>query len=275
MSNMNDRISLVHSESERINHYFQTLSAAQWSTQSACDSWENHDVVAHLCMAVDMFVDNVGRGVAGDPSAPEGAPAPGPDALAARMAANAQRAVATRESLADGLLPHFAVQCQRFDEVLAGLSPEDWDKPCYHPARVISIGTFVDLRLTEMAVHEWDIRSRIEPDAHLPAQVLPPVFDLLQTFVVGRLFRPGAGITSPTTFRFDLSGGLDQSYDIVVGDGDPRMVPAGSGTAEVTFACDAGTFVLVAYGRLTLQEALADGRISAEGDPELVAAFAG
>ena len=76
MSNMEERISLARTESERLGQYFQTLTAEQWSTQSACDAWENHDVVAHLCMAVDMFVVNVGRGVAGDSSPPEGAPAP-------------------------------------------------------------------------------------------------------------------------------------------------------------------------------------------------------
>jgi uncharacterized protein (TIGR03083 family) len=273
MSNMEERISLARTESERLGQYFQTLTAEQWSTQSACDAWENHDVVAHLCMAVDMFVVNVGRGVAGDSSPPEGAPAPSLEALAARMADNAQRAVATRESLADGLLPHFAAQCQRFDEQLRGLSPEDWGKPCYHPAMVIPVSGFVDLRITEMAVHEWDIRSRIEPVAHLPAQVLPPVFDLLPAFVVGRFYRPGSGIASPTTFRFNLTGPFNRSYDMTVGGGEVQMAPAASDTAAVTLGCDAETFALVAYGRLGLAEMITAGRVSAAGDPALVAAF--
>ena len=274
MSNMEERISLDRTEAERLNQYFQTLTAEQWSTQSACDAWENRDVVAHLCMAVDNFVQNVGRGVAGDSSPPEGAPAPGPDALEARMAANAQRAVATRESLGDSLLPHFAAQCQRFDELLRGLSPDDWGKLCYHPAMPIPISSLVDLRITEMAVHEWDIRSRIEMVAHLPAQVYPAVFDLLPAFVVGRLYRPGSSIASPTTFRFNLSGHLEGSYDITVGGGDVQMALAGSGTAAVILTCDAETFALVAYGRLNLEETIADGRVYAEGDPALVAAFA-
>ena len=274
MSNMTDRIALVRSEAERIGQYFQTLSPDQWAIQSACDAWENHDVVAHLCMAVDMFNDNLGRGVRGDSAAPEGAPPPGPEVLAARMVANAQRAVNTRKELGVGLLPHFAAQCGRFNELLDGLQPEDWAKLCYHPARVISVASFVDLRLTEMVVHEWDIRSRIEPSASLPANVMPAVLDLLPTFVVGRLYAPGQSITSPATFRFNLTGGVAGSFAITVGDGEPSMGPAGSGPAAGTFGCDAGTFALVVYGRIGLHEAIQSGQVTVEGDQALIEQFA-
>ena len=274
MSTMTDRIALVQSESERLSQYFQTLSADQWSTQSACDAWENHDVVAHLCMAIDLFSANISRGAQGDSAPPEGAPPAGPDALAARMAANAQRAVATRQELGDQLLPHFASQCGRLAEALSGLSPEDWDKPCYHPAAIISVGAYVDLRLTEMAVHEWDIRSRIQPSAQVSSDALPAVFDLLPKFVVGRLYRPGQSITETTVFRFNLTGLVAGAYDITVGDGATRMAAAGAEPAAVTVGCDAETFALLAYGRLGLHEAISSGQISADGDQSLIDQFA-
>ena len=274
MSTMTDRIALVRSEGERLGDYFQTLSAEQWSTQSACDAWENHDVVAHLCMAVDLFSSNIGRAVGGDSSPPEGAPPAGPEALAARMAANAHRAVSTRQELGAGLLPHFASQCERLGEALSELKPEDWDKPCYHPAAVISVGTYVDLRLTEMAVHEWDIRSGIEPSPEVAPDVLPAVFDLLPKFVVGRLYRPGESINGATSFRFNVTGAVSGSFDITVGEGDPRIRPAGDGPAAATFGCDASTFALVVYGRIGLPEAIGSGQVTADGDPALIAAFA-
>ncbi len=274
MSTMTDRIALVQSESERLSQYFQTLTAEQWSTQSACDAWENHDVVAHLCMAIDLFSANIARAVEGDAEPPEGSPPSGPEALAARMVANAQRAVATRQELGSQLLPHFAAQCGRLDEVLSGLNAEDWDKPCYHPAAVISVGTYVDLRITELVVHEWDIRSRIEPSAHVSANALPAVLDLLPGFVVGRLYRPGQSIAGPAVFRFNVTGTLAGAYDITVGDGATRMGPAGTEAAAATFACDAETLALLAYGRLGLHEAIASGKISAEGDQNLIDQFA-
>jgi hypothetical protein len=42
----------------------------------------------------------------------------------------------------------------------------------------------------------------------------------------------------------------------------------------VTFGCDAHTFGLLVYGRLGIEEGVADRRITAEGDRELVAKFA-
>jgi hypothetical protein len=47
----------------------------------------------------------------------------------------------------------------------------------------------------------------------------------------------------------------------------------GKTPADVTFRCDGETFVLLMYGRLRAQEAVSQGRITFEGDAELVAAF--
>jgi hypothetical protein len=46
------------------------------------------------------------------------------------------------------------------------------------------------------------------------------------------------------------------------------------GGADVIFRGEAETVVLVLYGRLTLEAAIAVGRLRTEGEPGLVAAFA-
>ena len=43
--------------------------------------------------------------------------------------------------------------------------------------------------------------------------------------------------------------------------------------AHVTFQCDGETFVFLMYGRIGPEAAMANGRISYEGDEELVSAF--
>ena len=43
--------------------------------------------------------------------------------------------------------------------------------------------------------------------------------------------------------------------------------------ADVTFTCSGSTFALLAYGRFTVDEALAAGNITVEGDRELAAQF--
>ena len=270
MTTAEDRAALVSSESARLLEYFKSLSPTDWQTQSACDAWSNADVVAHLIMAVDNFSGNIERGVRGDSSSPDGLPPQDTD-MAARMAANATRAVAMRESLGDSLVDAFAQNCERLDTLLAGMGPDDWEKPCYHAAAILTVSRYLNLRLTEMVVHEWDIRSRLEPSAKVPDDVVPAVLELLPGFVVGRLFQPGANIASASRFRFNLTDG--GNYDIVAGGGELRMEGSTGDAADVTFICDASTFSLLAYGRFSVEEAVAAGSITIEGDRELAAQF--
>ncbi len=262
---------LVRSESARLLQYFQGLSPTEWETQSACDAWTNADVVAHMVMAVDMFSMNIERGAGGDSSPPEGMGPPQETDLAARMAANATRAVAVRETLGDSLVESFGENCQRLGTLLDRMQPEDWDKPCYHPAAMLTVSRYMNLRLAEMSVHEWDIRSRLESSAKLPDRVVPAVIDLLPGFVVGRLFQPGGNIAQASRFRFQISGG--GTHDIVAGGGELRMEPSTDDDADVTFRCSGSTLALLAYGRFTAEEAMAQGDITAEGDLALAAQF--
>ncbi len=273
MGIVEDRVSLIRTESRRMGRYFATLSSEDLKRQSACQGWNNADVIAHLSMAIDRLTPNIERGLRGDSTPPDGLAPAGTADLAALMVANAQGTIVYRESLGDELVATFESQCDRLDQLLASLGPQDWDKPCYHPAAMISVARYVDLRLTEMVVHEWDIRSVLEPSAHLPQEGLPANIDLLPGFVVGRFYQPGSTITEPTRFRFALTGPVQGGYDIVTGDGKARMEPAGSNKAAVAFGCDGETFVLLIYGRISLDDALSSGRVSADGDRELVAKF--
>ena len=271
MATSEELAALARSESERLLEYFKGLSPADWETQSACDAWNNADVVAHMVMAVEMFSGNIERGVNGDSSPPEGMGPPQETDLAARMAANATRAVAVRESLGDTLVEAFGQSCERLGALLDRMGPEDWSKQCYHAAAYLSIRQYLILRLAEMSVHEWDIRSRLEESAKLPDEVAAAVVELLPGFVVGRLFQPGASIAQASRFRFDLTA--DGSYDIVAGGGELRMEPGTGDAADVTFKCDSSTFALLTYGRFSVEEAVAAGDITVEGDRELAAQF--
>ena len=271
MATSEELAALVSSESARLLEYFKGLTPSDWEAQSACDAWNSADVVAHMTMAVDMFSANIERGANGDSSPPEGMGPPEEFDLSGRMAANASRAVAMRESLGDTLVEAFAQNCDRLDALLGRMGPSDWDKQCYHPAAYLSVRRYLILRLAEMTVHEWDIRSRLEGSAKLPDDVTPALMELLPGFVVGRFFLPGSDIATPSRFRFSLTDG--GSHDIVAGGGDLRMEASGGDAADVTFTCSASTFALLAYGRFTLEEAVAAGDITIEGDRALAAQF--
>lgn len=274
MVSVAEKARLVKTESARIGEYLRTLSTTAWSTQSACDSWQVQDVVAHLTGAVDMFGPNITRGAAGDASPPEGFPPAGQGDMSARLAANAQRAINFRESLGGDVLKTFNDRRVQFDDVLSQLKEPDRDKPCYHPAGTISVETYLNLRITELIVHEWDMRSRLEPAAVLSPEGLPAIIEMFPVFVVGRLFNPGSRLSITVRFRFELSGPVSGSHDIVAGRGEKAvMEPAGEENPQVTFSCDTQTFVLLAYGRITLKEAVAARQITVSGDNALAAKF--
>ncbi len=268
-----DPIALVRSESLRLVQYFESLTPADLTRQSACAAWNNADVIAHLSMGADNYYGNIERGVRGDSLAPEGSMPAGEEDLETRMESNAQRMIAHRENLGTRLVATFSSQCERLDQLLAGLGPKDLDKSCYHPLAIMPVSNYLDLRLTELTVHEWDIRSVLEPPGRLSEKVLPNNINLLPVFIVGRFYNPGSSIATLTRFRFSLTGTVSGSYDIVVGEGAARMEQTGPEQAAVIFSCDAEMLVLLAYGRISLDQALNSGRLTAEGDQELLAKY--
>jgi len=274
MTSLQERIQLVKSESDRLRQYLSALSNDEWRSPTACEAWQVQDVVAHMVMGGEMFLGNIGRGLANDSSPSDGAPPAGSVDMAARMSANAQRAISIRESLGQELLAAFSAGCNDLDRLLAGIGPEDQDKPCFHAAATIPVRTYVDLRLAELILHEWDIRSRLDGSARLPGECLPAAIDVISAFIVGILFNPGSKLGTPVRYRIELTGAVPSRHDIVVKNGKARMQPAEDAAPDVTFRCDSETFVLLAYERIKLAEGLADGRISVEGDRELAGQFA-
>ena len=262
-----DLVRLLRSETQRFQEYLATLPAETWQRQSACERWQVGDVVAHLAGGADNYLSNISRGFQGDFSAPQNAQPPAPGGPAARLEANAQRAVAMKERLGGHLLPAFGASCDALNTLLAGLGLQDWDKRYFHPAAVLGLRTYINLRITEVVIHEWDIRSVLEPWAEVSPLGLPAVIELIPEFVIGRLFRPAP--TGPGTIRsrWELTGAAPGNHDIVVEEGEARMEPAGASPAGVTFTCDASTFALLAYGRIDHEKAVASGQISIKKDP--------
>jgi len=169
------------------------------------------------------------------------------------------------------LLPAFNAAYEEIDQFLGRLDAADGDKLCYHPGALVPISGFVDLRLMELYVHGWDMRSRLEPPAHLPPESWPVLLDLLPHFL-GYMVVP-ASQEEGRRYRFALTEGVVDARDLVVEGGILRLEAAGQMRAQVTLTCDTETFLLLLWGRLALETAVAAGQISIEGDHTLAADF--
>jgi putative sterol carrier protein len=70
-------------------------------------------------------------------------------------------------------------------------------------------------------------------------------------------------MVEPVTARIDI---------LLSADGASAEV-AGHAKADVILHCEATTAMLVIFGRLPFAQAMANGRVRVEGDPELATAF--
>jgi uncharacterized protein (TIGR03083 family) len=269
-----ETVKLVIAESERLTQYLTTLSPETWSTPSACDRWEVRDVVAHLAGQAEYYAAWIARSLQGDASTPEGLPAAGAATAASVAESAAQRVIARREQWGDQILFAFITANTQLNHRLVSLGPQDWEKPHFFNSLGIAPLRFRPaLRLFELVLHGWDIRSRLEANVHLPAESLPVLLGLVCGPFTRWLFRPGPRLPAPVRYRFALTGAGARDTDIIV-DGDAaRIEPTGTASATVTCRCDTETFVLLMTGRLRLPDARAQGRLMAEGEVERVDTF--
>jgi uncharacterized protein (TIGR03083 family) len=272
MASPKERVKLLQQESERLKQYLNALPPEAWKRPSACAGWEVRDVVAHLVLQAEIFGGWVSRGLQGDASTPEGFPDAGTVNAVMMSETLGQMSIARRESLGDQLLSTFNATNDQFNQLMAGLGPSDWDKPCYHVFGTVPLRAMIDDRITELAMHGWDIRSSLEPEAHLPPESLPAFMDWVPG-TVGWVFRPGSRLPAPVRYRFEVTEAVPSSSDIIVAGDKVSVESPGTAEANVTFHCGAETFVLMMYGRLTLDSAITDGRMSVEGDRGLAAEF--
>jgi uncharacterized protein (TIGR03083 family) len=260
-------------ESERLGHYLQTLPPKVWNQPSACQRWAVQDVVGHLIVGAELYTHVVRRGLHSDVTPLHGWPAAGSVNAASAAPLLAQLSVARRQELGGHLLPTWDATSAQLQHVLAGVRQQAWDTACYHPAGLLPARFFVDLRLTEVVMHGWDIRSRFESTATLMPASLPTFLDVLTT-AIGWAFWPGTPPLHPVRYRFVLTGTPGRCLDIVVSDQGAHMEASNADHAQVLYRCCPETFVFVMYGRLCVTDAIAQGRLQVDGDTPLVTAFA-
>jgi uncharacterized protein (TIGR03083 family) len=265
-------IQLGQLEAERLTQYLHALPADAWRRPSACEAWEVRDVVGHLTVVAELYAGAVSRGVHGDVSPLEGLPPAGTLERSSVLERTAQSAIARQESLGEQLLPTFIARQEQLHHILAQLGPQDWDTPCYHPAGLFPVRAFIHLRVTELALHAWDIRSALDPTAPLFAESLPVLMERVPPRVL-RSFRPSAKLSTPIRYRFEVIGVVSNQSDLIVAGDQTQWAPRGSAEVNVTYRCDPETFVLLMFGRLSPEAAMTQSRLVVEGDRELVTAF--
>ena len=274
MGTTEERVETLRQEVADFKRRLAALSPDAWERPSACQGWTVADVVAHL--VGQDFALRVSRGLQGDFSPPEGAPPVtehDEDAFAENIF---RRAFATRSQVGDQLLDTLFRRLDESAAVFASVGPEQWENRCYWPPGPEPVRVMLDMRISELAMHAWDVCSRFDSSYRLSDACVPVLMDTALR-AARRAFRPDPSLAGPLRFRFLIDEPVAARYDLIFSTEGAVLQPTpdepAPAGADVIFRCDGETYVMVMYGRLTPAAALASGRLTWEGDRELAQGF--
>ena len=268
---MTEVVELISAEASQLQDFLAGLRPEEWSRPSACAGWTVGDVAAHVTQGARTWGEAITRARAGDFNPPPGQPPLRPGERGS--AATAQRAIDFRQGMGEAaLLQAFVSDYQRLHQVLLTLQPDDWDKPCFHRRGVLPVRDYVGLRLQELVIHGWDIRTAFNAAATLSERPLPVLVGLAQRWL-SNTFHPVSHLAAPVRYRFDVSGPAPLQQDVLVSQESFHLVPVADSGADVTFRCHTGDYILLVYGRLPLDRAVDTGRLEIRGNRDLVSLF--
>jgi len=280
MATQAECIKVIQTETARLKQFLAALPQDAWTKPSACALWEIRDVVAHVSGVPTNYTIAITRGLQGDLS-----PRPGsPDQSSVFQTHSqeerqqyriglAQRPIATRGRSSHDLVALFSQGWDPFPPFIATLSAADWHTPCHHGFGIIPVHARVHAGVFELAIHSWDIRAALAPSAPLAPDTLAVLLDFFAACPHWFL-TPAARLATPLRYRFAFPGARSGPWDIVVEGDKAHIGPAAEATpANVTFACERETFVLLMCGRMGFDAALGDNRLIPTGDRAVVQAF--
>ena len=256
MNRYETRVKTLSKESKLFIDYLHQLSPTDWDVPSACAGWAVGDVLGHL--TGQDFSLRILRGLQGNISPPDGSPQVNNHNEDDFAKSIFDRGIATNAQLGTNLLSTFEQRVSDIIKVFEQVKSDQWDTLCYWPPGPEKVSTMLDMRISELTMHAWDIRSRFEPDYHLSHESVTVLMDTVNR-AVRRAFRPDPELNIPRRYRFVVDHDGQQRMDIVLS--------AAGGSVEIsvdyvpygTFKCSGETYVMLFYGRIKATEATAKG----------------
>ncbi len=270
MPSIEQQAELVKTLVDDIRRNTAALSPEQLARPSACADWQVQDVLSHLIGGAERQADSMRRGRGGDSGPPPGFM---PMESSAMSEVNAQRDILRREELGGGLLAAFDAAYASLQQQVEGLGPNDWETPCWHLRRgAISAADYLELRIQELAIHDWDMRRGLEESPQINPHCVSTLLSAAPKWL-RMCFRPGEKLDAPVVYEFDLAPPHETSIILRVA-GDSFDFPSEDEAPECWTVCaEAPAFLLFIYGRITGREAIAANEFAITGDSALLSRF--
>lgn len=223
------------------------LSEADWQAPSLCPAWTAQGVVQHVTM-IELALLGWRPG--------DDNPFGKVPAIAAELGELSPTELVAR---------YHEVTAARLAE-LAKMSDNDFDSPSVTPVGPGTYGRFMAIRAFDVWVHERDIRVPLGlggDDSGPAAELALDEVHGSLGFIVGKKI----GLADGKGIAIEVTGPVQRTLLAKV-DGRAARVDE-LADPDVTLTTDSLTFMLLACGRIDPEVAIADGRITWQGDAEL------
>jgi|SRR5579884_136225 uncharacterized protein (TIGR03083 family) len=247
---MSDATGLLEAQAAATRQIVDSTVEADFAKDTlGCPGWRVQDVVAHLTTGAQVF-----RGYALE------------TINAANLVEERARFFAEACALPAGELKRrFADTDRQLVETFGGMSPQELQAMRTHPVfGTVAVSMFLGLRISELAIHGWDVQSTGDPEARLEAPALVPVAERIADAFPG-WFVPEKIASMDRAYRFVVGAPVNQDRILTIADG--RAFWGGDTTQpDATLTLDGGDFLLLMAGRLSSEKLIQSGRARAEGD---------
>jgi uncharacterized protein (TIGR03083 family) len=252
-------IQAAQRQAERTDRFIASLSTPELDKPTPCKGWLVRDVVAHMVAGGEGVRDTLQAVV-------DGQPTQGYD-LREQAAIN-QAGVGAYRDLPD-LPGRFSTMLERIKEVFAEIEAKGLQKTPFMFFAELTPEQLTAMLTGDVATHQWDLGQAVGrpqlPDAAILADALPQMLEE----VLPKTFLPNQARGLSCTFGIRLTDIPDGQWVVDVDDGRIAVSRKSIAGARVKTITDAGTFVLLSYGRLNPIRQLLRGKVKSRGNPLL------
>jgi uncharacterized protein (TIGR03083 family) len=227
---MSDRLEALEASAAHLATLVHGMSADELAGQSYASEWTFADVASHLGSGATIMRRGVDATISGEAVEDGFNQSVWDEWNAKAPEAKASDALTADRALLDRLSEMTDDEQASFQFSMGPMK--------------VDLATFLSMRLSEHALHSWDIDVAIDPYATLPVDVVPFIFDVLPmiTGFVGKSDGTERIVTIHTIKP-------EHTWELTVG--PERLALASgidSGTADVELSSEA--FIRLVYGRL-------------------------